>query len=95
MRSPLRRRHAYGRGDGVLVGTNTALRCRRRVARVDAASIVAGPDTCPDPPTPSTRRSTRGPNVVDFYRPTGYTIKLSHVKQRVDRYSDRYDAHGA
>ena len=24
------------------------------------------------------------------YRPTGYTIKLSHVKQRVDRYSDRY-----
>ena len=26
---------------------------------------------------------------------TGYTIELSHVKQRVDRYSDRHDAHGA
>ena len=46
----------------------------------------------PDPPEPPTRRPTRGPNVVDFYRPTGYTIKLSHVKQRVDRYCDRYAA---
>ena len=88
-------RHAYGRGDGVLVGTNTALRCRRRrAARVDAASIASADG--PDPPAPSTlRHQARGPNVVTVYRPTGYTIKLSHVKQRVDRYSDRYDAHGA